>query len=161
MSTPVEIKPNSDLELAFCKILNAPREKVFQCWTQPELITKWFTPPPWKTTHAEIDLRAGGANLITMTGPNGEEMPNRGVYLEVKPNEKLVFTDAFTKAWQPSSNPFMAVTLTFEDAGAGKTKYTVRVNHWKAEDCQQHLNMGFYQGWGIATDQLEALASKL
>jgi uncharacterized protein YndB with AHSA1/START domain len=75
-------------------------------------------------------------------------------------NERLVFTDAYTKAWEPSGKPFMTVILTFEDEG-GKTNYTARVLHWTAADRETHEKMGFYQGWGQCTDQLEALAAKL
>ena len=49
---------------------------------------------------AELDVRPGGANFIVMRMPDGMEMPNRGVYLEI-PNQKLVFTDAYVKAWEP------------------------------------------------------------
>lgn len=88
-------------------------------------------------------------------------MPNRGVYLEVVENEKLVFTDAYTKAWEPPNKPFFTGILTFEDAGGGKTRYTARVVHWTREDCEAHEKMGFHRGWGIATDQMTALAKTL
>ena len=88
-------------------------------------------------------------------------MPNRGVYLEVVENEKLVFTDAYTKAWEPSGKPFFTGILTFEDTGGGKTRYTARVVHWTREDCEAHEKMGFHQGWGTATDQMTALAKTL
>ena len=57
------------------------------------------------------------------------KFPNPGVYLEVVPNEKLVFTDACTSAWQPSEKPFFTGVITFEDAGPGETKYTARLAH--------------------------------
>jgi uncharacterized protein YndB with AHSA1/START domain len=151
----------SDRELVLTRILNAPREKLFRCWTEPALITQWFTPPPYVTIAAEVDLRPGGASVITMQSPEGREFPNRGVYLEVVPNERLVFTDAYTSAWEPSEKPFMTGILTFEDAGEGKTRYTARVRHWTVADCEQHAKMGFHEGWGIATNQLEALAQRL
>ena len=147
-------------ELTLTRLIDAPRANLFRCWTDPELIPIWFCPPPWGVSKAEVDLRAGGSSLIVMHGPEGQEMPNRGVYLEVVPNEKLVFTDAFTKAWEPSEKPFMTGVLTFEDEG-GKTRYTATVRHWTAEDKAQHEAMGFHEGWGIATDQLEALAKKI
>ena len=151
----------SDLELLLIRTLNAPREKVYRCWTDPTLLTQWFTPPPFTTSFAETDVRAGGSSLITMRGPDGVEYPNRGVYLEVVPNERLVFTDAYTRAWEPSEKPFMTAVLTFEDAGPGKTLYTARVRHWTSADCEAHKNMGFHEGWGIATTQMEALASRI
>jgi uncharacterized protein YndB with AHSA1/START domain len=108
---------HADHELVLTRLIDAPRDKVFRCWTEPALILQWFTPPPWKTVAAETDVRAGGASVITMQGPDGTQMPNRGVYLEVIPNERLVFTDAYTSAWTPSAKPFMTVVLTFEEEG--------------------------------------------
>ncbi len=151
----------ADRELILARTLNASREKLFAAWTTPSLITQWFTPPPFKTIHAEIDLRPGGASNIVMQSPDGHEFPNPGVYLEVVPHEKLVFTDAFTRAWVPSEKPFMTAILTFEDAGEGQTLYTARVRHWTVADREAHEKMGFYHGWGIATDQLEALAQTI
>jgi uncharacterized protein YndB with AHSA1/START domain len=52
-------------------------------------------------------VRVGGSNLVVMRGPDGNEFPNRGVYLEIVKNERLVSTDAFTKAWEQSEKPFM------------------------------------------------------
>jgi uncharacterized protein YndB with AHSA1/START domain len=125
------------------------------------LLVQWFTPPPWKTISAQVDVRAGGPSLVMMKGPEGQEMPHRGVYLEVVKNEKLVFTDAYTTAWEPAAKAFFTAILTFEDAGAGQTKYTARAVHWTQEDCEAHDKMGFHQGWGVATDQMTALAKTL
>lgn len=147
-------------ELTLTRLIDAPRENLFRCWTDPELIPIWFCPPPWGVSKAEVDLRPGGSSLIVMRGPNGEEVPNPGVYLEVIPNERLVFTDAYTSDWEPSGKAFMTGILTFEEEG-GKTRYTARVRHWTEEDMKQHEAMGFEHGWGIATDQLEALAKTL
>ena len=147
-------------ELVLTRLINVPRAKLFRCWTEPALITQWFTPPPWKTIAAEIDVRAGGSSCITMQGPDGTKVPNLGIYLEVVKNERLVFTDAYTSAWVPSGKPFFTGILTFEDE-AGQTRYTARARRWTAEDCAAHEKMGFHEGWGIATDQLAALAATL
>ncbi|WP_289296283.1 SRPBCC family protein [uncultured Reyranella sp.] len=150
----------TDRELVLTRLIDAPREKLYRCWTEPALMKQWFAPKPYETPVVEVDVRPGGANLIVMRGPDGQDMPNRGIYLEVVPNERLVFTDAFTEAWQPSAKPFMTVILTFEPQGA-KTLYTARVRHWTVEDREAHEKMGFHQGWGICTDQLAALAATL
>lgn len=153
--------PASDRELVLTRLIDVPREKLWRCWTEPKLMVQWFTPAPWKTIHAETDVRPGGSSYVVMQGPDGTEMPNRGVYLEVIENERLVFTDAYTRAWEPSAKPFFTGILTFEDAGGGKTRYTARARHWTKEDCESHEKMGFHQGWGVATDQLTALARTL
>ena len=161
MTTPVDVAPSSDRELVLSRIISAPRASVYQAWTNMDLLKQWFAPLPWTTPRAEMDVRPGGASLVIMKGPDGVEFPNPGLFLEVVPNEKLVFTDAYTQAWVPSQKPFMTVILTFEDAGPGKTKYTARVRHWTVADREAHEKMGFHQGWGLCTEQLEAVASKI
>ncbi len=146
----------SGRDLVLTRVINAPREKVFKAWTNPELLKKWFAPKPWTTPAAETDVRVGGSSRIVMRSPEGQEFPAKGVYLEVVPNERLVFTDAFTKAWEPAEKPFMTVILTFEDQG-GKTRYTALVRHWTVADREQHEKMGFHEGWAMCTEQLAAL----
>jgi uncharacterized protein YndB with AHSA1/START domain len=124
------------------------------------LVKQWFAPLPWTTPAAELDVRPRGANLIVMRNPEGNEFPNRGVYLEVVENERLVFTDAYTRAWEPSEKPFMTVIVTFEDEG-GKTRYTARARHWTVTDREAHERMGFHEGGGQCADQLAALVAKL
>ena len=159
--TSSDVSPASaPRELVLTRLIDVPRHKLFRCWTEPALIVQWFTPPPWKTVEAETDVRPGGTSRIVMQGPDGTRMPNVGVYLEVVPNERLVFTDAYSGDWQPSAKPFFTCVLTFEDEGS-QTRYTARARHWSAEDCEQHDKMGFHVGWGIATDQLAALAATL
>ena len=86
-------------------------------------------------------------------------MPNPGVYLEVVPNERLVITDAYTSAWEPSEKPFMTLILTFENED-GKTRYTALSRHWTVADREAHETMGFHVGWGICADQLTALVTR-
>ena len=157
MSTETETPATRELVLT--RVIDAPREKVFKAWTDPELLKQWFAPFPWTTPRAELDVRPGGANLIVMRDPDGNEFPNRGVYLEVVENERLVVTDAYTKAWEPSEKPFMTAVLTFENEG-GKTRYTARVRHWTVADREAHENLGFHEGWGQCADQLAALVTK-
>ncbi|HYI03801.1 MAG TPA: SRPBCC family protein [Reyranella sp.] len=151
---------SADRELVLTRLINAPRAKVYRAWTDPELLKQWFAPKPYTTPIVEIDVRPGGSAYFVMRGPDGKDLPNRGVYLEVVPNEKLVSTDAYVKAWEPSEKPFMTLILTFEDEG-GKTRYTARVRHWTLADREAHEKMGFHEGWGLCTDQLEALVAKI
>lgn len=148
-------------ELVLTRDIDQPADKLFRCWTTPELLPKWFCPPPWRVSRAVMDVRTGGDSLITMEGPNGEVVENPGVYLEVVENRKIVFTDAFTRAWVPSEKPFMVGIVTFEDLGEGRTRYTAIARHWNAEDKATHEQMGFHEGWGVAADQLTALAATL
>ena len=151
----------SDRELVLTRVIDVPADKLFQCWTTPELLPRWFCPPPWVVSHAVMDVRTGGDSVITMKGPNGEEVVNPGVYLEVIPNRRIVFTDAFTSAWVPSHKPFMVGVIEFEDLGDGTTRYTATARHWTVADCEAHQQMGFEQGWGVAADQMTAVARTL
>ncbi|WP_199699170.1 SRPBCC family protein [Oleomonas cavernae] len=150
----------TDRDLILTRLIDASPDKLFRAWTEPELMKQWFAPLPWTTPHAEVDLRPGGSSLVVMRGPDGTEFPNPGVYLEVVKNRRLVATDAYTQAWVPSAKPFMTLVLTFEEEG-GKTRYTALARHWTVEDREAHEKMGFHEGWGICTDQLEALVKTL
>ena len=90
MTLTAEAAPSvADRELVLTRLIDAPREALYRCWTEPELLKQWFAPAPVTTPVAELDLRPGGENLIVMRGPDGNEFPNRGVYLEVAGNERL------------------------------------------------------------------------
>jgi uncharacterized protein YndB with AHSA1/START domain len=160
MSTNPAPTPIEQRELVLTRILNVPREKLFRAWTEPELLKPWFAPKPWSTSTAELDVRPGGSSLIVMRSPEGQEFPSRGIYLDVVKNQRLVFTDAFVRAWEPSEKPFMVGIITFEDHNGG-TRYTARVQHWSVADREAHEQMGFHQGWGTCTDQLAAFAATL
>jgi uncharacterized protein YndB with AHSA1/START domain len=158
----IEIKAKTsanDRDLTLMRVVNATPEKVFDAWTQPALLKQWFAPLPWTTPIVETDVRAGGSNLIVMRSPDATDFPYQGVYLEVVKNAKLVFTNAYTKAWEPSAKPFTTVILTFEPH-AGKTKYTALVRHWSVADREAHEKMGFHQGWPLCAEQLAALVEK-
>ena len=147
-------------DLTLTRLIPSTPDKLFRAWTEPELIKQWFVPKPWTIARAENDLRPGGQCLIVMRSPEGQEMPNPGVYLEVMPNRRLVFTDAFTAGWVPSEKPFMTGIISFDPEGDG-TRYTAVVRHWTAEAKAQHEQMGFHQGWGVCADQLAELVARL
>lgn len=160
MNTSQPVAPVTERELFLSRQIDASPAQLFRAWTEPALLKQWFTPHPWTVARAETDPRVGGASLITMRSPAGEEFPNRGVYLEVVKDRRLVFTDAYTAAWEPAEKPFMTVILSFESVG-DKTLYTARVRHWSVADRQAHEKMGFHEGWGKATDQLAELVATL
>lgn len=158
-NTETRSEPNFALTLE--RVMDAPVEKVWRCWTEAPLLEQWFCPKPWYVTDARMDLRPGGESYSVMNGPDGERFENLGVYLEVIPMKKIVTTDAFLPGWVPSGRAFMVAETLFEDAGGGKTKYTARALHWTEEAMKEHEAMGFHDGWGMAADQLEALAKTL
>jgi len=157
MTAPDPAASIAERELTLSRLIPAPRHALYRAWTEPALLCRWFAPRPWTTPRAELDVRPGGSNLIVMRSPEGEEYPNRGVYLEVESDRRLVFTDAFVEAWIPSEKPFMTAFITLEDE-AGSTRYTARVLHWSVADREAHEQMGFHTGWGQCADQLAEVA---
>ena len=150
----------SQYELTLTRLLDAPADKLFRCWTTPELMKQWFAPKPYTTPIVETDLRPGGASLVVMRSPEGQDIPCPGQYLEIVPNRRIVATDAYLGDWVPNDKPFMTMILTFEPEG-DKTRYTAIARHWNEADLKKHEAMGFHKGWGICADQLEALAKTL
>lgn len=143
------------------RVIGAPTEKVWRCWTRPALLERWFCPKPWFVSDAKIDLRPGGEFSCIINGPEGEKFPSMGVFLDMEPQKRLIITDAFRPGWLPTGRAFMTTHITFADAGDGKTKYKARAMHWSEDALKEHEQMGFNEGWGKAADQLEELAKTL
>ena len=140
--------PDDDRDLVLNRFVHVSPAALYRCWTEPDLLRRWFAPEPWTVPVAELDVRVGGATRVVMRAPDGTEYVNLGVYLDLVPGERIVFTDAFVDAWMPSPKPFMTVVLTFAAHETGWTRYTVRVRHWTTADREAHEVMGFHQGLG-------------
>ncbi|MCV2873563.1 SRPBCC family protein [Defluviimonas sp. WL0050] len=154
----MDLDPQTDLH--FTRTLSVPRKLIWECWTSPEHIPHFFVPRPHKVTSCDIDLKVGG-RFNTTFEVEGKPMDNHGVFLEVIPDEKLVFTDAYTEGWKPAPDPFMTAILLLSDASDGGTTYTAIARHRSPETRQAHEDMGFYGGWGTVADQLVEYAQRL
>ena len=143
--------------LTITRLIDAPREAVWRAYT--DHLAEWWCPKPWTVEILEQDMRPGGRSAMIMRGPNGEESPQEGVYLEVVPHERIVFTDAFTHGWHPQG-PFIVGIMDFSDEADG-TRYTATARHWSAEAKAQHEAMGFLDGWGAVAAQLEEVAKRI
>lgn len=136
-------------------------EHLWRGWTDERVITKWFTPKPWVTTEAEIDLRPGGVFRTVMKGPDGEVNEAAGCVLEVVPLRRFVWTSALGPGFVPvESAPdgflFTAI-IEMEPVTAGAL-YRATARHSNVADASAHADMGFHAGWEAALDQLVALA---
>ena len=150
-------------ELSITRHIDAPPETVYRVYT--ERMEEFWAPKPWKTRVIAQELRPGGRSSIEMTGPNGESHPGEGVYLEVVPGKRIVFTNSFTAGWQPKTDmdsacdfPMVAI-ITFDPEGSG-TRYTARVRHWDEDALKKHEEMGFEEGWNMVAAQLAELAEE-
>ncbi|MET3137027.1 uncharacterized protein YndB with AHSA1/START domain [Undibacterium sp. GrIS 1.2] len=151
------------LDLILERVIDIPPELVWRAWTDPAMITQWFTPVPWKTIACEIDLRPGGAFKTEMQSPEGQSFPNVGCYLEIIENKKLVWTSAIGPGFRPlvsAPSPAMTAIILLEPHGTG-TKYTAIALHKDEQDRKAHEAMGFHEGWGKALDQLVAAMKRI
>jgi uncharacterized protein YndB with AHSA1/START domain len=147
----------SDRDLGLTRIIDVPRALAWKAWTLPEHLVHWWCPVPWKTTICRIDLRPGGEFYTHMEGPDGGVSDNPGCYLLVEPEQRLVFTNMLRAGFRPAEPGFLPFTaeITFEDHGPG-TRYTARAMHLDRAGRDSHADMGFFDGWSTAIDQLVA-----
>ena len=151
---------DASLDLHFERVVPLAPEHIWAAWTQPALITQWFTPVPWRTVDARIDLRPGGEFYTLMQSPEGQQFPNTGCYLDVQRDRRLVWTNAMLPGFRPvqlpaaGSGDFLFTACIELTPVEGGTQYRASVVHAEADGCGRHREMGFEQGWGAALDQL-------
>jgi len=154
-------------ELVIERVFDAPRELVWNAWTDPELFMRWWGPKGYTCPSCQIDLRVGGTYLNCMRSPEGQDYWSTGVYREIVPLERIVYTDSFADEKGnvvPASHygmtgdfPLeMLVTVTFEDVG-GKTKMTMTHAGLPAGEDKE----GAQQGWSESFDKLAEVLAQI
>ncbi|PJZ76262.1 SRPBCC family protein [Leptospira neocaledonica] len=138
-------------EIVSTRVVNFPREKVFQAWTDPDQLKNWWGPKGFKNTFEVFDQRPGGEWKFIMHGPDGTDYPNRSVFQEIVKPEKIVFDHL--------SGPIFKVTTTFESIGE-KTKLVFRMLFETAEECEQ-IKVYAVDGNEQNFDRLEELLAKV
>jgi uncharacterized protein YndB with AHSA1/START domain len=155
--TAAETANNNDREIVIARDFNAPRQLVWDVWTDPKHREKWFGPAGYRMEVISSDFREGGKWSEKMIGPEGE-FPYSGVYKEIVPIERIVSTDDFdetVKESMPDLPQGMVVTTLFDDKGEQKTGVTIRTLHPTAEDKKKHEAMGVETGWASTLDNLD------
>lgn len=140
-------------ELSITRRISAAPEKVWDVLANRQ--EEWWCPKPWTIEMVAQERWPGGRSAMIMRGPDGEEMPQEGIFLAWDEGLRFVTTDAVTADFEPS-DPFMIGIWEIEADGDG-TRYTARARHWTEEAMKQHADMGFEEGWGACADQLKAL----
>jgi uncharacterized protein YndB with AHSA1/START domain len=154
MSKQPTIDPK--LDFAIERFIDAPRKLVWDALTKPEHLKEWYMPRAWgRVTRAEMDLRPGGVVRIDIAVKDGPEVPNLGCVLEVVPMERLVWTSMLFPDYRPATFDDIPITaiMTMESVGKG-TRYVFTALHRNEADLANNKASGFYEGTGIAIDQL-------
>jgi uncharacterized protein YndB with AHSA1/START domain len=112
-----------DREIVMSRVFDAPRALVFRMWTEPEHLAKWFGPKGFSCTMHETNVRVGGRWRFDMRAPNGTVYPNRIEYLEIVPNERIVFDHGLDQDNDPDR---FRVTITFDEQTDKKTVMMMR-----------------------------------
>lgn len=150
--------------IVMTRVFDAPRRLVFEAWTRPEPLVRWWAPKGWTTPFCTIDLRPGGVFHYSMRSPEGRDFWGKGVYREVGEPERIVYTDSFSDeegnlvepAHYGSSPDYPSealVTVTFAEH-EGKTRVTL--HHAIPESVPERS--GVQQGW---TEMFDRLAEEL
>lgn len=137
------------------RVFDAPRALVWQAWTDPKMMAQWFGPRGFTSTVPELDARAGGALRIVMHGPDGNDYPMKGVFIEVTPPERLVFSNI---AIDNDGNHLLEgeTTVTFAEQG-GKTTMMLKSRAVGRVPIAVQMLAGMNAGWTQSIDKLGEL----
>ena len=125
-----------DREIVLTRVFDAPREMVWEAWTDPKQLVLWWGPRGFSTTVLEMDVRTGGGWRMVMHGPDGTDYPNKSVFTDVVPYERLCYRLSGGKRGGPAAQ--FEMTATFEDDGE-KTLVTMRMVFASAEARDQNV----------------------
>ncbi len=165
-------KKSESSDFVISRVFDAPRERVWKAFTDPEHMKQWWGPKGFTVIASKMDLRPGGTYHYGMQAPDGTPMWGKFVYREITPPERMVFVNSFSdEAGGITRHPMsptwpleMLSTFTFEEHPGGKTKLTIR---WSAHNATAEERKTFdsghdsmHQGWGGTLDQLAGYLGK-
>lgn len=143
-------KPMSEHTVVIERELDAPRERVWEAWTDPDEVTRWWGPAGFASPREriEMDVRPGGVFRLTMVGPDGAEYPSAGHFVEVEPPARLAWAEP-----QIECSPLMravATTVELVALEGGRTRVVVT----SRMTCTEELPEMARAGWGQQLDRL-------
>ena len=150
----LQVTTPTDRETVLTRVFDAPRHMVFDAFTKPELLKRWFGPRGWSLSVCEVDLRVGGGFRFVLSGPDGRQMGMRGVYREIVPPERSIHMESF------DDFPGEAQVTTVLTEQHGKTTLTATILSPSKEVRDAVLKSGMEHGAAETYDKLaELLAS--
>jgi uncharacterized protein YndB with AHSA1/START domain len=157
-SDTFQVTTPSDTEIRLTRLFDAPRALVFEALTRPEHVRRWWgiLSDKHSVPVCEIDLRPGGAWRFVGRGPEGDYPAFYGVYREIDPPARLVYTEIF----EPFPDAESVVTTVLSEEH-GKTRVTVTARYPSIQVRDTVLGTGMERGAGISYDRLEDLVAEL
>ena len=140
------------------RVFDAPRALVWQAWTEPKMLGQWFGPRGFTSSVPQWELRVGGALRIVMHGPDGNDYPMKGIFREVAPPERLVFSNI---AIDNNGNHLLEgeTTVTLTEQG-GKTTMTLTSHAVGLVPAAPQMLAGMEAGWTQSIDKMQELVAK-
>jgi uncharacterized protein YndB with AHSA1/START domain len=148
----------SDREIVFTRHFERPRHLLFDAWTKPEHMRHWWGCAGSTLPSCEVDLRPGGAWRVVLRMADGSEHPFSGVYREIVPGSRLVYTECYENP--QIGSPEWITTITFEDLEGG-TQLTHAILHRSREIRDGHLQAGMEEGAIQTLNRLDIEASRM
>lgn len=152
----------SDREIVITRVFNAPRRLVWDAWTKPEYVARWFGAAGWTVPVCEIDLRPGGTYRYVMRSSDGQEVTLRGVYRDVVPPERLVTTEVFEGfsevGYRPEDQTVSTAVLTERD---GKTTWTATIVYPSKAIRDGALATPMEEGMNDSFDRMDAVLATM
>src|SRR5262249_10954533 len=150
----LQVSAEGDREILMEREFDAPRDHLFDAWTKQEFLKRWMLGPDgWSLAVCDVDLSVGGAYRYLWCHADGREMGSRGVYREVTPPERLVFTESFDDTWYPGES---VLTTVFTEK-AGKTTLTTRIRYVSQAARDTVLKSNMEKGVAASYDRLAGL----
>ncbi len=147
----------TDEQILITREFDAPKHLVYEAWTTPELVRRWWAGKRGEVTVADVDLRVGGMwRYVMLAGEGGFEVAFHGEYREIVPNERIVSTEVYEG--MPEGEAVNTITFTEAD---GRTTIEVLVQHSLQEHRDAHINSGMEGGMQESMDALEHVAISL
>ena len=159
----LKVTARGDLDIEISRVLDAPRELVFEALTRPELLRRWMNGPPgWQTTECTADLRVGGTYRHAWRGPDGVEMSMSGTFKEIAPPERIVRTEIFDTGCTPQAGEQLATLVLTEVKGRTTMRIHLRFPSKEARDgmLASGMEQGMKAGYAVLDELLTELASR-
>jgi uncharacterized protein YndB with AHSA1/START domain len=143
----------TDREIVLRRVFDAPRRMVFDAFTKPELLKRWFGARGWNLVVCQVDLRVGGTWRFVSHGPDGTDMGHGGMYREIVPPDRLVYTELFDDQSYPGES---LITHDFVEQN-GKTTLTSTLLYASQESRDIVLSYPMERGVAQGYDRLDEL----